>query len=127
MFSGTGAQTDTNGRWGDYSYDYHRSRRWHDASGTWANTTLKPAISTGTRASVNSISQSRELLGRRGLGQRLRRAHRDNESTATGAMANQAAAFKRISMVARTPGLISHVIEEQTRERPMRRIALNHR
>ena len=30
-------------------------------------------------------------------------------------------------MVARTPGLISHVIEEQTRERPMRRIVLNHR
>ena len=30
MFNGTGSQTDTNGRWGDYSYDHHRSRRWHE-------------------------------------------------------------------------------------------------
>ena len=37
------------------------------------------------------------------------------------------AAFNGIFMIARTPGLIAHVIEEQTRERPMRRIALNHR
>jgi citrate synthase len=28
------------------------------------------------------------------------------------------AAFNGIFMIARTPGLISHVIEEQTRERP---------
>jgi succinyl-CoA synthetase alpha subunit len=32
------------------------------------------------------------------------------------------AAFNGIFMIARTPGLIAHVIEEQTRERPMRRI-----
>jgi succinyl-CoA synthetase alpha subunit len=32
------------------------------------------------------------------------------------------AAFNGIFMIARTPGLIAHVIEEQSRERPMRRI-----
>ena len=38
-----------------------------------------------------------------------------------------AAAFNRIFMIARTPGLIAHVTEEQTRERPMRRIdPVNH-
>ena len=31
-------------------------------------------------------------------------------------------AFNGIFMIARTPGLIAHVIEEQTREKPMRRI-----
>src|SRR6266581_7049628 len=37
------------------------------------------------------------------------------------------AAFNGIFMIARTPGLIAHVIEEQTREKPMRRIdPLNH-
>src|SRR5213595_2305472 len=36
-------------------------------------------------------------------------------------------AFNGIFMIARTPGLIAHVIEEQTRERPMRRIdPVNH-
>ena len=32
------------------------------------------------------------------------------------------AAFNGIFMIARTPGLIAHVIEEQSREKPMRRI-----
>jgi citrate synthase len=32
------------------------------------------------------------------------------------------ATFNGIFMIARTPGLVAHVIEEQTRERPMRRI-----
>jgi succinyl-CoA synthetase alpha subunit len=32
------------------------------------------------------------------------------------------AAFNGIFMIARTPGLIAHVLEEQTREKPMRRI-----
>jgi citrate synthase len=32
------------------------------------------------------------------------------------------AAFNGIFMIARTPGLVGHVIEEQTREKPMRRI-----
>jgi citrate synthase len=37
------------------------------------------------------------------------------------------AAFNGIFMIARTPGLVTHVIEEQTRERPMRRIdPVNH-
>src|SRR4029077_12623190 len=37
------------------------------------------------------------------------------------------ATFNGIFMVARTPGLIAHVIEEQNRERPMRRIdPVNH-
>src|SRR5512133_257370 len=37
------------------------------------------------------------------------------------------AGFNGIFMIARTPGLIAHVIEEQTRERPMRRIdPVNH-
>ena len=37
------------------------------------------------------------------------------------------AAFNGIFMIARTPGLVAHVIEEQTRERPMRRIdPVNH-
>jgi succinyl-CoA synthetase alpha subunit len=37
------------------------------------------------------------------------------------------AAFNGIFMISRTPGLIAHVIEEQTRERPMRRIdPVNH-
>src|SRR5438445_12363408 len=37
------------------------------------------------------------------------------------------AAFNGVFMIARTPGLIAHVIEEQTRERPMRRIdPVNH-
>src|SRR3954469_19871191 len=37
------------------------------------------------------------------------------------------AAFNGIFMIARTPGLIAHVMEEQTRERPMRRIdPVNH-
>src|SRR5215813_13584822 len=37
------------------------------------------------------------------------------------------ATFNGIFMIARTPGLIAHVIEEQTRERPMRRIdPVNH-
>jgi succinyl-CoA synthetase alpha subunit len=37
------------------------------------------------------------------------------------------AAFNGIFMIARTPGLVAHVIEEQTREKPMRRIdPLNH-
>jgi citrate synthase len=37
------------------------------------------------------------------------------------------AAFNGIFMIARTPGLIAHVIEEQTREKPMRRIdPINH-
>jgi citrate synthase len=36
-------------------------------------------------------------------------------------------AFNGIFMIARTPGLVAHVIEEQTRERPMRRIdPVNH-
>jgi citrate synthase len=37
------------------------------------------------------------------------------------------AAFNGIFMIARTPGLIAHVLEEQTREKPMRRIdPVNH-
>jgi succinyl-CoA synthetase alpha subunit len=37
------------------------------------------------------------------------------------------AAFNSIFMIARTPGLVAHVIEEQTREKPMRRIdPVNH-
>ena len=37
------------------------------------------------------------------------------------------AAFNGIFMIARTPGLIAHVIEEQRREKPMRRIdPVNH-
>jgi citrate synthase len=37
------------------------------------------------------------------------------------------AAFNGIFMIARAPGLIAHVIEEQTREKPMRRIdPVNH-
>ena len=37
------------------------------------------------------------------------------------------AAFNGIFMIARTPGLVAHVLEEQTRERPMRRIdPINH-
>jgi citrate synthase len=37
------------------------------------------------------------------------------------------AAFNGIFMIARTPGLVAHVIEEQRRERPMRRIdPVNH-
>ena len=37
------------------------------------------------------------------------------------------ATFNGIFMIARTPGLIAHVIEEQTREKPMRRIdPVNH-
>jgi Citrate synthase len=35
---------------------------------------------------------------------------------------NEPAAFNGIFMIARTPGLVAHVIEEQTREKPMRRI-----
>src|SRR5437660_7618152 len=37
------------------------------------------------------------------------------------------AAFNGIFMIARTPGLVAHVIEEQSREKPMRRIdPVNH-
>jgi citrate synthase len=37
------------------------------------------------------------------------------------------AAFNGIFMIARTPGLVAHVIEEQGREKPMRRIdPVNH-
>jgi Citrate synthase len=37
------------------------------------------------------------------------------------------AAFNGIFMIARMPGLVAHVIEEQTREKPMRRIdPVNH-
>jgi citrate synthase len=37
------------------------------------------------------------------------------------------AAFNGIFMIARTPGLVAHVIEEQSREKPMRRIdPINH-
>src|SRR5204863_8384118 len=91
-------------------------------SSTRTSTTPRPAASTGTRASANSNSQPRELLGHQGLGHRLRRAHRDNGSTAP-APSRKAAGL----MVGRTPGLIAHVIEEQTRERPMWRIGvLNH-
>jgi citrate synthase len=37
------------------------------------------------------------------------------------------AAFNGIFMIARTPGLVAHVIEEQAREKPMRRIdPVNH-
>jgi citrate synthase len=37
------------------------------------------------------------------------------------------AAFNSIFMIARTPGLIAHVLEEQSREKPMRRIdPVNH-
>jgi len=37
------------------------------------------------------------------------------------------AAFNGIFMIARAPGLVAHVIEEQTREKPMRRIdPVNH-
>ena len=37
------------------------------------------------------------------------------------------AAFNGVFMIACTPGLIAHVIEEQTREKPMRRIdPVNH-
>jgi len=32
------------------------------------------------------------------------------------------AVFNGIFMIARTPGLVAHAIEEQTREKPMRRI-----
>src|SRR5215211_6812437 len=42
-------------------------------------------------------------------------------------LAMNPAAFNGIFIVARTPGLIAHIIEEQTRERPMRRIdPVNH-
>jgi citrate synthase len=34
--------------------------------------------------------------------------------------------YNGIFMIARTPGLIAHVVEEQTRERPMRRIDPEH-
>jgi citrate synthase len=35
--------------------------------------------------------------------------------------------FNGIFMIARTPGLVAHVVEEQTREKPMRRIdPVNH-
>ena len=44
-----------------------------------------------------------------------------------GDMGMNRAAFNGIFMIARTPGLIAHVIEEQTREKPMRRIdPVNH-
>jgi citrate synthase len=36
--------------------------------------------------------------------------------------ASLSAAFNGIFMIARTPGLVAHVLEEQTREKPMRRI-----
>jgi citrate synthase len=37
------------------------------------------------------------------------------------------AAFNGIFMIARTPGLIAHILEERTREKPMRRIdPVNH-
>jgi citrate synthase len=37
------------------------------------------------------------------------------------------AAFNGVFMIARTPGLVAHVIEEQTREKPMRQIdPVNH-
>jgi citrate synthase len=37
------------------------------------------------------------------------------------------AAFNGIFMIARTPGLVAHVIEEESRDRPMRRIdPVNH-
>ena len=32
------------------------------------------------------------------------------------------ASFNGLFMIARTPGLVTHVLEEQTREKPMRRI-----
>jgi citrate synthase len=32
------------------------------------------------------------------------------------------AAFNRVFMIARTPGLVAHVVEERTREKPMRRV-----
>jgi hypothetical protein len=38
---------------------------------------------------------------------------------------NDPAAFNGIFMIALTPGLVAHVIEEQTREKPMRRIDLS--
>jgi len=42
-------------------------------------------------------------------------------------LAMNPAAFNGIFMIARTPGLVAHVIEEQTREKPMRRIdPVNH-
>jgi citrate synthase len=40
----------------------------------------------------------------------------------TGREGQNPAAFNGIFMIARTPGLVAQVIEEQTREKPMRRI-----
>ncbi len=39
-----------------------------------------------------------------------------------GIIGREGQARTRIFMIARTPGLVAHVTEEQTRERPMRRI-----
>jgi len=55
MFSGTGSQTATNGRWGDYSMNTIDPA---DGITFWhvTNTTRQPAVLTRTRASVNSNS-----------------------------------------------------------------------
>jgi hypothetical protein len=74
LFSGTGSQTGTNGRWGDYSMitidPADNMTFWH-----LVNTTRRPAVSTGTPASVNSNSQPVPQRQRRGLRQ-LRRQRR---------------------------------------------------
>ena len=50
MFTGTGSQTGTNGRWGDYSYTAIDPS---DGMSFWTlgNTTLTPALSIGTHVS----------------------------------------------------------------------------
>jgi len=45
-----------------------------------------------------------------------------NEAIILADLGMNPATFNGIFMIARTPGLVAHVIEEQTREKPMRRI-----
>ena len=97
MFSGTGAQTDTFGRWGDYSMttiDPADGLTFFHANEYYATTS---SFNWHTRIGKFKFPTPR-LLGHQGLGQRLRRAHRDNGSTAP-APSRKAAAL----MVARAP------------------------
>ena len=75
MFSGTGSQTGTNGRWGDYSMTTIDPA---DGISFWTvgEYYIQPALSTGTRAWANSNSRRSGLRRRQGPAQ-LRRLARN--------------------------------------------------
>ena len=81
----------------------------------------KPALTARTCA-ARAVEKCVRRCQESAADQRRRRDRRDPRRFGL-----DPAAFNGIFMIARTPGLVAHVTEEQTREKPMRRIdPVNH-